>query len=213
MTSSRAILRVGLTGGIASGKSTVGRFLSELGALVLDADRIAHELISPGGAAHGAVVDRFGRKFLDPEGGIDRQALGRLVFSDPEARRTLNAIVHPRVREIADRRMEQYRAEGRGSPVAVLDAALLVETGRYREFHRLIVVRCERLTQIRRLVERDGLSREEAGARIDAQAPLDEKVKVADYVIDTETSLEETRRQTGLVYASLLESSREPGTG
>lgn len=209
MTAPGTLLRVGLTGGIASGKSTVGRFLSDLGAFVLDADGIAHELISPGGSAHEKVVGRFGREILDAGGEIDRPALARRVFTDPEARQALNAIVHPLVKKVVDRRMEEYRVEGRGSPVAVLDAALLVETGSHRDFHRLIVVRCERSTQIERLVERDGLTGEEAAARIDAQASLEEKVKVADYVIDTQTSLEETRRQTRQVYASLLGHSQE----
>jgi dephospho-CoA kinase len=200
----RPVLRVGLTGGIASGKTTVAGFLSELGAYVVDADRIAHELLAPGGRAVDAVVSRFGTDVLDDDGGIDRAALGRLVFADPDARHALEAIVHPAVREEMDRLIEAYRQTEAGSPVAVVDAALLVETGRHQSLDRLIVLRCGRAVQLSRLEERGGLTREEAEARLDAQAPLAEKLAVADYVIDTETDLDETRRQTERVWERIL---------
>jgi dephospho-CoA kinase len=200
----RPVLRIGLTGGIASGKTTVAGMLSELGAFVIDADHIAHGLLEPGGRAVEAVADRFGSDLLDDGGGIDREALGRLVFADPDARRALEAIVHPAVREEMDRLIETYRQSDDGSPVAIVDAALLVETGRYRMLDRLIVLRCGRETQLRRIAERGGLTLEEAEARIDAQAPLAEKLAVADYIIDTETDLDETRRQTELVWRQIL---------
>lgn len=200
----RPVLRVGLTGGIASGKTTVASIFSELGAYVIDADRIAHRMLEPGGRAVEAVADRFGSDLLDDDGGIDRETLGRLVFADPDARRALEAIVHPAVREEMDRLVEIHRQSEVGSPVAIVDAALLVETGRHRMLDRLIVLRCGREAQLRRIAERGGLTREEAEARIDAQAPLAEKLAVADYVIDTETDLDETRRQTTLVWRQIL---------
>jgi dephospho-CoA kinase len=203
MAAFRPMLRVGLTGGIASGKTTVSRLLAGLGAFVLDADAFARSVMEPGASAYGRVVDRFGTTILDEEGRIVRRRLARLVFGDDEARRALNAIVHPEVMAEADRRLAAYAPRGR-APIAVFDAALLVESGLHRDFHRLIVTRCRRETQIRRLLARDGLSTEEAEARIDAQAPLEEKLKVAHYVVDTEGTLRETRKQTEGVYAALL---------
>jgi len=201
---SRPVFSVGLTGGIASGKSTVAGFLSELGAYLVDADRISHELLAPGGRAVEAVVSRFGTDVLAEDGRIDRELLGRLVFADPDARHALEAIVHPAIREEMTRLVEAYRQTDEGSPVAVVDAALLVETGRHRTLDRLIVLRCGREVQIERLTRRGGLTREEAEARLDAQAPLAEKLAVADYVIDTETDLDETRRQTERVWEQIL---------
>jgi dephospho-CoA kinase len=200
---SRPLLRAGLTGGIASGKTTVSRILAELGALVLDADEFARASMEPGGSAYARVVERFGTTILDEGGRIVRPRLARFVFSDEEARKALNAIVHPEVMAEADRRIVEYAPHG-GSPIAIFDAALLVESGLYREFHRLIVVRCSRDTQIRRLLARDGFTTAEAEARIDAQASLEEKLAVAHYVIDTEGTLRETRKQTEGVYAALL---------
>ena len=199
----RPVLSVGLTGGIASGKSTVAGFLTELGAYLVDADAIAHELLAPRGHAVDAVVDRFGTDVLAEDGGIDREALGRLVFADPDARHALEAIVHPAVREEMTRLVEAYRQTEEGPPVAVVDAALLVETGRHRTLDRLIVLRCGRAVQLDRL-EKRGLTREDAEARLDAQAPLAEKLAVADYVIDTETDLDETRAQTERVWERIL---------
>jgi dephospho-CoA kinase len=205
----RPVLRVGLTGGIASGKTTVARMLSDLGAFVADADRIAHELLAPGGRAVDAVVGHFGREILDARDGIDRSALARRVFADPAARAALNGIIHPEVRRELDLRIESFRRDKAGGPVAVVDAALLVETGRHRTFDRLVVVRCGRDTQLERILERDGVNRDEAEARIEAQAPLEKKLAVADYIIDTETSLGETRRRAEDVYAALLEDFRQ----
>jgi dephospho-CoA kinase len=191
-------LRVGLTGGIASGKSTVAGLLARAGAQVIDADGLAHGLMEPGGATHGPIVERFGRDLLDREGRIDRERLGRLVFADRKAREALNAIVHPLVRQEIERRIGLSPG-----PIVVVDAALLVETGSYRDFDRLIVVRCSPETQRRRLRERDGLTEAEARARLDAQADVDRKVAVADYVIDTDGTLEQTRQQTERVHADL----------
>ena len=203
MDSSRPILRVGLTGGIASGKTTVARLLAELGAFVLDADLLAHAVIEPGAPAHAPLVERFGREILGPDGRVVRARLAELVFRDEAARFDINRIVHPEVMAEMDRRIAAYVPRGR-APMAVFDAALLVETGLYRDFHRLIVVRCSRETQIRRLLVRDGLPPDEAEVRIDSQAPLADKLAVADYVIDTEGTLRDTRRQVERTYAALL---------
>ena len=203
MKSSRPILRVGLTGGIASGKTTVAHILAELGAFVVDADQLAHAMMQPGGKAYDPVVQRFGKEILDDDGRIVRARLARQVFEDKVARRDLNSIVHPEVRAAAERRIAEYARHGRAM-IAVFDAALLVESGRYQDFHRLVVVRCRRQTQIRRLLARDGLSTTDAEARIDSQAPVEEKLAVADYVIDTEGTLRETRKQIEGVYAALL---------
>ena len=199
------MLRVGLTGGIASGKSTVAAMLAELGACVVDADRLAREVVAPGGAVHDAVVQRFGRSILAADGTIDRAALARVVFADAAARRDLEGLVHPAVRAEAERRFR--RAELDGCRVAVFDAALLVETGAYRDFDRLIVVRCSREQQLARLVERDGLSVAEAEARLAAQAPLEDKLALADVVVDTRGTIEATRRGTQQVWRRLLEEA------
>jgi len=202
-TGPRPLLLAGVTGGIASGKTTVAVILEELGAHRIDADRIANALLEPGGAVFDAVVARFGREILDPEGRIRRSALGKIVFADPEAREALNALTHPRVTEEIGRRVRLYAEVGRSS-VVVVDAALLVESGVHRTLHRLVVVRCSRETQLRRLLARGGLGREEALARIESQAPLEAKLVLADYVVDTETAMEETRRQAERVYRALL---------
>lgn len=197
------ILKVGLTGGIAAGKSTVAAMLAESGACVVDADRLTHEVTAPGGTAYDDVVARFGNGILNPDESIDRARLARLVFADDDARKALERIVHPKVRIEAARRFETAAAQWE-CRVAVFDAALLVETGAYRDFQRLIVVRCSREMQIRRLTERDGLTQAEAESRLAAQAPLENKLAVADYVIDTDTALDETRSRTAVVYESLL---------
>ena len=202
MGASRPILRVGLTGGIASGKTTVAGFLAELGAFVLDADQIAHELMEPGGAAFEEVVGRFGAEILDEEGRILRPAVARLVFGDPEARASLNAIVHPKVMAELESRIERYLRAGHAN-VAVLDAALLVEAGVHRNFHRLVVVRCGVEAQFQRLTARSGLAPDEALARIRSQGSLEDKLAVAHYIVETDGTLRETRRQTEQVYAAL----------
>jgi dephospho-CoA kinase len=211
VTTAPRILRAGLTGGIASGKSTVAGFLRELGAIVVDADALVHELTAPGGAAHDEVVARFGRDIVGPDGRIDRATLGARVFADSGARRALEAIVHPHVRAEAARRFDAAARSG-SAVVGVFDAALLVETGFHRDLDRLIVVRCAENTQIRRLAER-GMSEADARARINAQAPLTGKLEVADYVIDTDVGLDETRRQTGVVYRSLVEEQEHLADG
>jgi len=203
MTGGRPILRAGLTGGIASGKSTVAGFLAELGAFVLDADELARQAMSPGGSAYETVVRRFGPGIVGADGAIERPRLAARVFSDPAELAALNAIVHPAVRAEASRRFARCAAAGRFR-VGVLDAALLVETGFYRELDRLIVLRCSPETQQARLRDRRELPAQEAALRLAAQAPLEQKLAAADYVIDTDVPLDETRRQTERVWAALL---------
>ena len=203
MTVRAPILRVGLTGGIAAGKSTVARFLSELGVFVLDADHLAHMATAPGGAAYDDVVAQFGERILDGQGHIDRLRLAQIVFEDTASREALNRLVHPKVRAEADRRIKEYSAKAL-MPLAVVDAALLFETGAFRDFDRLIVVHCRRETRIERLIERDGMTPDQAEARIDAQAPTADKLAVANYVIDTDDSLEQVRRGTEEILGRLM---------
>jgi dephospho-CoA kinase len=200
-----SILEVGLTGGIASGKTTVGGFLQDLGAFVVDADRVARVVVEPGGSAYDEVLIRFGGGIVDAAGRIDRPALGTLVFGDDDARNDLNTIIHPHVRAEARRLFDECAREGR-SRVAVFDAALLVETGAYRDYDRLVVVSCDESTQLRRLLAR-GLDTPAARARIAAQFPLSRKIAVADHVIDTNGTLAQTRAQTDHLWSALLTSA------
>jgi len=204
------MLRVGLTGGLASGKSTVTALFRELGAFSVDADRIAHELLAPGGRAEAAVVTRFGRGIVGAGEAIDRKALAAIVFSDPRALADLNAIVHPMVREEIARRIEARAAQPDPPPVALVDAALLVESGIHRDLDALIVVSCREGTQIVRATARGGLTPDEARARIAAQAPLAEKIAVADYVIDNDGSLDDTKRQVREVWGELRKKGDTP---
>lgn len=183
------MLRVGLTGGLASGKSTVAGFFRELGAFHVDADAIAHALTAPGGGAHPQVVARFGT--------ADRKAIAATVFGDARARADLNAIVHPLIREEIARTLERERPE-----IALIDAALLVETGMHEAYDALVVVSCSPETQLARAVAR-GMTEDQAKARIAAQAPLEDKVAQADFVIDTDTSLHDTRAQVRDVWETL----------
>jgi len=199
----RPILRVGLTGGIASGKTTVSQILAGHGAFVLDADRLAHAVMAPDGSAYDRIVERFGNEILGDDGRIERPRLAQRVFRDGIDRQALNAIVHPEVLAEAERRIAEYTPRGH-SPMVIFDAALLVETGIFRSFQRLVVVHCSAESQLRRLLARGGLSQAEVHSRIAAQAPLEHKLSVADYAIDTEGTLRETREQTDRVYADLV---------
>jgi dephospho-CoA kinase len=196
------MLKVGLTGGIASGKSYVTGRLKELGCEVTDADLIARRVVEPGQPAYHDVIREFGAGILDADGALDRAKLGAIVFADSARRARLNAIVHPRVIAAQD----EWLAEvGRRDPraVAVVDAALMIEAGAHRRFDKLIVVYCEPELQLARLMARDGLSREEALRRINAQMPASEKLKYADYTINTSSGFEDTRRQVEAIYERL----------
>lgn len=196
------MLRVGLTGNIASGKSVAASMFARLGAMVIDADAVSHELLAPGSETAQKVVEAFGPDILDSRGAVDRKKLGRLVFSDPEKRRLLNSLMHPAIREEIRRRMESAREESpRG--IVIVDAALMIETGNHRMYDRLIVVTCRPELQVTRIMSRDGLSEAEARARMEAQMPPEEKVKLADYVIDTSGTIDVTREQVEAIYRDL----------
>jgi dephospho-CoA kinase len=197
------MLRVGLTGGLASGKSTVAAFFRELGAFHVDADRIAHELLATGGAAERDVIGRFGARILGADGAIDRKALAAIVFTDPRALADLNALVHPRVRAEISRRIAENESGASPAPVALVDAALLVENGIHHDLDALVVVSCNEETQIARAVARGGLTAGEAAARVGAQAPLAQKLAAADFVIDNEGATHETKRQVRGVWDEL----------
>jgi dephospho-CoA kinase len=196
------MLKIGLTGGIATGKSFVLSVLSELGCEVNDADTIAHQAIEPGRPAYFDIVNQFGRDILNEDSSINRAALGAIVFVDKSARERLNEIVHPRVYEAQAEWFEEVARRDPGA-IAVVDAALMIETGSYRRFDKIIVVYCDPELQLRRLTERNRFTREQAQARISAQMPSDEKLKYADYSIDTSNGFEDTRRQVEKICEAL----------
>ena len=198
------MLRVGLTGSIAVGKSFVSTELARLGCHVLDADETAREVVAPGTEGLRAVVAAFGAEILDTEGKLDRARLGALVFADEEKRRLLNSILHPLIIAAQDEWMrESEREEPRG--IAVIDAALMIETGSYKRFDQIIVVHCQPEAQLERLMKRNGLTREEAERRVAAQMPQEEKMRHANFLIDTSGGFDDTRRQVEQVYAKLRE--------
>jgi dephospho-CoA kinase len=198
------MIRAALTGGIATGKShCLGRFAA-LGAAVIDADRLARAAVAPGTPGLQRVVERFGSKVLLPDGSLDRAALGEIVFADRTARADLEAIIHPDVY----RRITEWLADlGSGIRVAIADVPLLFETGHEHDFDRVIVAACAPHEQLRRIVARDGLSRDAAHARLEAQWPIEEKVRRADYVVRTDGSFAETDSQVSSVYELLLAES------
>ncbi|MBI5342868.1 MAG: dephospho-CoA kinase [Deltaproteobacteria bacterium] len=191
----------GLTGGIGSGKSTVSRMLREEGIEVVDADRIAREIAAPGTPVHGEIARRFGKGILLPDGGIDRKKLGGIVFSDADKRAALEAITHPAIAtEIA---AALGRLESEGREIAVVEAALIHEAGRKGRFEKTIAVRCGRDQQVRRLMDRDKITREEARDRIAAQMDPEEKARASEIVIDNSGDLDATRAQVRALIASL----------
>ena len=197
------MLRVGLTGGLASGKSFVGRELANLGCLLIRADELGHQVLEPGGDAYDSTVREFGTAILNSDRTIDRRKLAALVFHDPAQLAKLNALVHPPVQAWERRLMDEYAAtHPRG--IAVVEAAILVETGSYRNYAKLIVAVCSEEQQIERAMSRDGMTREQVLDRLSRQMPLAEKIKYADYVIDTSGAKENTLAQARDVYQALL---------
>jgi dephospho-CoA kinase len=191
----------GLTGGIGTGKSTVSRMFREDGLAVVDADRIAWEVTAPGRPAYEAIVRRFGREVLLPDGRIDRKKLGGIVFSDPAKRAELETITHPEIaRGIAS---ELHRLESEGHGVAIVEAALIHETGRRARFEAVIAVHCGRMQQVRRLMERDGISEEQAIRRIASQMDPEEKARSSDRIIDNSGDLAATRSQVRALAAHI----------
>ncbi|HEU4864782.1 MAG TPA: dephospho-CoA kinase [Actinomycetota bacterium] len=195
------MLLVGLTGGIGSGKSTAARMLRDLGAVVFDADVLARDAVAPGTEGHRAVVERFGADVLAPGGELDREALAAVVFADPAARRDLEAIVHPEVRRLFAEGSEAYRNSDR---VVVLSAPLLVETGMHSAFDVLVVMAVPEPVQVERLMRDRGMSEEEIRARMEAQAPLEDKAAVADILLDNEGSPEDLERQVDRIWGDLV---------
>ncbi len=196
------MLRVGLTGGLASGKSFVGKTLAGLGCLWISADELGHSVLAPGGDAFDAVVAAFGGGILKEDGSIDRTRLANEVFGRPERLELLNGLVHPHVIGLEEKLMEEFAA-AEPTGIAVVEAAILVETGGRDRFDKLIVARCDEEQQIERAMRRAGATLEQVMARLSRQMPLDEKVRLADYVIDTSGDKEQTAEQVQKVYESL----------
>ena len=190
--------RIGLTGNIATGKSTVGRMLAELGAEVIDADRVTHTMLATDGAAYPAVVAAFGAEILAPDGTIDRGKLGDIVFSDAEALAQLERLVHPPVIAEVRRRIAASVA-----PVVVVEAIKLLESGVAGDYDAIWVTTCPETAQVKRLMKSRRLSREEALRRIHAQPPQAEKLARADVVIDTRGSLDETQAQVTAAWENI----------
>jgi len=190
---------VGLTGGVASGKSAVAAKLAELGAVVIDADLLAREVVAPGTAGLAAIKDSFGQHVVQPDGSLDRKALGAIVFSDEQARLKLNAIVHPLVRQAAQARREQAPH----GALVVEDIPLLVESGQTQNFDAVIVVQAPQAERIRRMVHDRGWTDDEARSRMAAQATDEQRAAVADYVLDNSGTLEDLQAQVSALYQQL----------
>jgi dephospho-CoA kinase len=193
---------VGLTGGIASGKTTVAEMFAKMGIPIIDADDLAREVVEPGTPGLQAIVDEFGEDVLDEEGRLDRKKVGELVFGDEEARETLNAILHPRIGAAGAKYIQGYADHP--APYVIYEGALLVETGAYKAFSALIVVSADESVQRLRLIARDGYTVSQANARIESQLPLARKVAVADHVVTNNGNLESTREQVARVHEQLV---------
>jgi len=196
------MLKVGLTGGLASGKSFVGEALAALGCYLIQADELGHETLLPGGEAYADVVREFGPGILNEDHTIDRKRLAAEVFEKPERLELLNQFVHPHVFR-REREMFRQLAESNPHRLVVVEAAIMIETGNYKTFDRVILVECKEELQIERAMKRDHLDREQVLARLRRQMPLAEKRKYADFVIDTSGSKEETLRHVREVYEAL----------
>jgi len=198
------MLVVGLTGGIATGKSTVARFLSQYGAAVIDADEISREIIVPETRVFKEIVNQFGSEILSQDGTIDRTKLGRIVFSDLAKLKILNEITHPPVIKIIKSKLKEFKKR-QDQKIVVIDVPLLIEAGLRPLVDFLVVVTAQEKTQIKRLQER-GLTLSEAKKRIKAQMPLSEKAKLADYVIENDGALEELEQKTKALWFSVIAS-------
>lgn len=199
---------IGLTGGLGSGKSSVAKVLSSLGCFIISADDLGHQVLEPGGEAYQPAIDLLGPEILNPDKTIDRRAVGAQVFKDPALLQKLNAIVHPAVRAKA-KALAGGHFRDHPDGIAVVEAAILIETGSYKDYDRLIVATCRPEQQIERAMARDGLTRDEVLARMSRQIPLQEKVKYADYVIDTSGAREDTAAQTRKVYEALRSEAQK----
>lgn len=205
------MLKAGLTGGYATGKSLVANELERLGCLVIYADRLGHAALEKDGEAYRPTVEAFGAEILNPDGSIDRKKLGARVFAAPELLEKLNSFVHPAVFRLEKQMLDTWEAEHpRG--VAVIEAAILIETDRHTFFDRLIVTQCAEEAQIVRGMKRDHLTREEVLARIGRQMPSAEKAKYAHYLIDTNGTKESTLRQVDVMFRELKHAAEESRT-
>jgi dephospho-CoA kinase len=200
------MLKVGLTGSIAVGKSFVLAVLAELGCRVLDADATAREIVAVGSPGLQVVVESFGKEILLPDGNLDRAKLSSIVFEDEQKRLRLNSILHPFIIAAQDEQIRRWEKEDPNG-IAVVDAALMIESGGYRRFDKVIVVHCRPEVQLQRLITRDGLTRREAEQRIAAQMPQEEKKKFADFLIDTSDGFENARQQTEAVFRRLSKAN------
>jgi dephospho-CoA kinase len=207
----KRFLLVGLTGGIATGKSTVSAMFAHLGARIIDADLLAREVVAPGQRAHAEIVQAFGPEVLQNDGYLDRKRLGAMIFADADKRKRLEQITHPAIRVRQQRILSVYEEEA-FEGVVIWDAALLLESGGATGMDRVVVVFADPATELSRLMARDGLGEEEARRRIASQMPVAEKAKLADYVIDNSGSRAETERQVREVYRALLRD-REAARG
>jgi dephospho-CoA kinase len=195
---------IGLTGGIATGKSTVAKMIRDLGLPVIDADSLAREVVLVGSPGLAAVVAAFGPGILKPDQSLDRSLLGQMIFKDAAKRERLEKILHPLIQEKKNK--ERRRLENEGAEIAFYDIPLLFEKNLAKDFDKTVLVYCSRDEQIQRLVERNQLSRGEAELRLQSQLPIDDKVKLADYVILNRQGLSELRANTAAVIKELLES-------
>ena len=199
------MLKVGLTGSIAVGKSFVLGVLAQLGCRVLDADATAREVVAPESPGLQALVEAFGKEILTTDGALDRSKLGAAVFADEQKRLRLNSILHPFIIAAQDEQLRKWESEDLKG-IAIVDAALMIESGGYRRFDKLIVVHCRPGVQLQRLMSRDGLDREQAEQRIAVQMAQEEKKKFADFLIDTSDGFESAREQTETVFRELTKS-------
>ncbi len=197
------MLRVGLTGSIGVGKSFVAGVLAELGCYVLDADQTARSVVEKGSKGLAAVVAAFGPKVLRDDGTLDRQGLSSIIFADQEKRELLNSILHPHIIEAQNQQLDQWQASDPDS-IAVVDAALMIESGSYKRFDKLIVVYCRPEVQLQRIMVRDGISLAAAQLRVRSQMSQEEKRRFADFLIDTSEGFADTRRRTEEVHKQLV---------
>ena len=207
MSAPRRFLLVGLTGGIATGKSTVSEILRQLGGEIIDADRLARHVVEPGQPAWTEIVAEFGQDVVTAEGALDRKRLGAIVFADPERRKRLEAITHPAIRARFQARLDELAAQGFAG-IVVFDAPVMIESGNYKNMDRLVVVVTDDATQAARLQERDGTDEAEGRRKIASQMPLAEKAKLADYVIDNSGAPEATAAEVRRVFAALMADLR-----
>jgi dephospho-CoA kinase len=197
------VVRIGLTGGIASGKSTVARMFKGLGAELIDADRIAHQVIKKGTGAYKKIIKKFGKVCLDQKGEINRKYLGEMIFNDPEKRRVLNAIVHPDVFK-KEKEEERKISKKNRNAIIIYDIPLLIETGSHLKMDKVILVHVKREKQIERLMNRNRLTREESLKRVRAQFPFYQKKKLADYLINGDIAGGGTEKRVKNIFEKIL---------